>query len=52
MMNESLRTKPCKQPLRHALFQMQLDNVVGQDSRVLKDHGPNRSIPSPLGQFL
>jgi hypothetical protein len=51
-MDEALRAEAGEQALRHALLEVQVDGVVGEDARVLEDHRPDRRLAAPVGELL
>ena len=52
MVRKSLGTKPRQQPLREALFEVQVNCLIAQYARVLEYHRADRSLLSPIADFL
>ena len=51
-MDEALRAEAGEQTLGDALFQVEVNRVVGEDAGVLEHDGARRFLLTPLGQFL
>jgi hypothetical protein len=45
--NEALRGEPPQKTLDHALFEVELDNLLCDHARVFEDHGANWGTPTP-----
>ncbi len=52
MVHKTLRTETGEQALSHALFQMYVYGVLGQNTAVFENHRSDGSFSSPFGEFL
>src|SRR3990172_10460532 len=52
VVNEALRAEAGEQTLRHPLLEVQVDGVLGEDTRVLEDDRPDLRLAAPIGELL
>ena len=51
-MDEALRAEASEQALGDALFEVQMNSVLGEHARVLENDRPDRRFAAPVGELL